>query len=232
MRTLELDRSIVYFWADLVFLEAALLAREATRHLAAPITAHLATFPQVFQVGLDGERTALQASAVAAVADGELDSLLRLSHSNALDEVTQDRKAPFFVLLFPEHIGHLVRHALEKQVAVVEGIVGKLASSLVPETFRTRWKDRLTAAIDVGRAALGKRREAAFTRTEARLTVREWKDEANALRLSVWAELLKIAAAERTGKGWPEQFFLPRANRPRAEADELEESGPNEQPEL
>ena len=229
MRVLDGDRAILYFWADLVFLEAALLARDTTRHLAAPITAHLATFPAVFQTGLEGERRVLQAAALAVVADGDLDAVLRLAHSNALDEVTQDRKAPFFVLLFPDHISNLVRHAIERQVAVVEGVVGKLASSLVPEAYRARWLGRLTAAVEVGKAALIGRREAAFARSETRLTVQGWKEEANALRLSVWTELVKLGPNTREAKDWAEQFFLRKATRSRGETTEIE---PGESPEL
>jgi hypothetical protein len=222
VRILELDRAVLYFWADLVFLEAALLAREGTRHLAAPITAHLATFPQIFQTGLEGERQVLQAAALAAVADGDLDDVLRLAHSNALDEVTQDRKAPFFVLLFPEHIGNLVRHALAAQVAVVEGFIGRLASSLVPEAYRTRWQVRLNTALEAGKAALGVRRQAAFAQAETRLTVQGWKEEANALRRTVWADLLKLGANRRDGKEWSEQFFLRRTTKRKAEEGETE----------
>jgi hypothetical protein len=61
-------------------------------------------------------------------------------------------------------------------------------------------------------------------RVEGRLDIRTWKEEANAARLTVYGQLLTMAAKNGRGKAWAEGFF-PRVS---AVAAEEEDAGASE----
>jgi hypothetical protein len=84
MRVIPLNRSILVFWEQLVFLEAALLAQEDTKDIAAIITPVLDEFPATLKLDLDTRRTVIQTSARAFVADAALDEGLRGLFSRVL----------------------------------------------------------------------------------------------------------------------------------------------------
>ncbi len=204
MRVLRGGSSVFVFWEDLVYLEASLLASAEAAHLAGLVTAVLATFPGLLQADLDSRRMMVQAEARVAMADAQLDRGLRDTHSDTLHEVRQDRKAAAFTTLFSEDIGSTVKHALARQVEVAATLVEKLVLNLFTPAFREKHQTSLGGLIAAGRTALAGRREARLQRAGINLTVEEWKAEANAVRLGVYAELLKLK-----GKDFAEQFFRP-----------------------
>jgi hypothetical protein len=228
MRALPLDRSQVTFWDDLVFLEAALLAGPGTALLAARVGEHLERHDVVAAAYKAGRRALLQASARARMADEALDDELRTLHSAALHATRQDHTAPAYVTLFPDGLSWLLRHGLEQQVALAAGIVDRLGLRLYDEAFRAAHVPALEAAIAAGREALEARRRAETRRESARLEVQAWKEEANALRLGVFSELLAVAARERRGRAWAEAFFMPVAGRRRAAGEDAEPAADEE----
>lgn len=209
MRVLEKGQSHFVYWEDLVYLEAALLAVATTGELAALVTAVLAAFPEVLQSDLDSRRALVVAEAVVAVADAGLDEGLRDVHADTLHDARQDRTAPTVKTLYPENIARTVKHALARQVEVAEVLVGKLVLSLFSEEFRNRARGRLVGLIETGKAALSGRREAVGKRAQVRLTIDEWKEEANAIRLSVYAGLIELGTQQKkaSAKDFADSFF-------------------------
>jgi membrane-bound ClpP family serine protease len=58
------------------------------------------------------------------------------------------------------------------------------------------------------------------------IDVRTWKEEANAVRLSIYAALLSLAAQHGRGKSWAESFFKKKsAANERDDDDEPVDSG-------
>lgn len=219
MRTIPLSSSILVYWQNLVFLEAALLADEETKALAALVTPVLDEFPTILQLELDTRRGVVQASARAYVADADIDQVIRGLFSAVLNLVGQNRKRAEFTTLFSSHIGDIIRHALRKQIDVALDLVDKLALKLYPDDLRTTQTKALNAAVKRGKEILDEVRKAETARVEGRLDVRAWKEEANALRLSVYGQLLTLAARSNRGKPWAEGFF-PRTAAPAEDADE------------
>lgn len=207
MRTIQRSSSVLRFWQDLVFLHAGLAADDGTTHLAALVKPVLDEFPAILQRDLDTRRAVIEASAHAYVADAGIDDAIRGLFSSVLALVQQNRKRQEFTTLFSTHIGEYVRHALRKQLDVAKDLTGKLALKLYPDDLRTTQTKRLNATVKRGAAALEDTRKAELQRVEGRLDIATWKDEANAVRLSVYGQLLALAAKNGRGKTWAEGFF-------------------------
>jgi hypothetical protein len=207
MRTVPLSRSVLAFWQDLIFLEAALLADEETRELAAPVTAHINLFMPTLQREVDTLRAVIQSNARLSVTDARLDLGIRGLFSSTLHLVNQSRKHPAFTSLFSTHIGAVVRHALKRQVEVARELIDKLALPHYTPEFRAAQTAALQPLIERGAEVLEAQRQAELARTTGRIDVRAWKEEANAVRLSVYGSLIALAAQNGRSKAWPEAFF-------------------------
>ncbi len=72
-----------------------------------------------------------------------------------------------------------------------------------------RFVEPLTTAVDAAARALQRRIEVWSARSGVRLDVEDWKQGTNALRMSIYGELVKIAAANGYGRNWAETFFRP-----------------------
>jgi hypothetical protein len=212
MRTIPLTRSILTFWEDLVFLEAALLADDDTKDLAASVTELLESFPGILKSELDSRRAVLQAFARSAVADTLLDTAIRKVFSAVLHLVSQNRKRAEFTTLFKTHIGNVVRYALKRQLEVADELVTKLALAIYPVSFRDEQKSVLAPVIDKGKAVLADQTKAELGRVEGRIAVRAWKEDVNGVRLSVQGQLTTLAGKTGRGKDWVETFFLKRTD--------------------
>ncbi len=219
MRSIRPSSSILVFWHDLVFLEAALLAEEETKALAAVITPVLDEFPSILQRDLDTRRAVIQASARSFVADAALDQVIRRLFSAVLSLVEQNRQRQEFTTLFPSHIGNVVRHALRKQIDVARDLVQRLALKLYGDDLRVPQTKALNAVIKRGTAVLEEVNKAEIDRVAGRIDIRAWKDEANAARLHAYGQLLAIGAKSGRGKQWAEGFF------PRVSAVVADEGG-------
>lgn len=226
MRAIPLSRSILVFWEDLTFLEAALLADDETRALAAPVTPVIDVFSQILQRELDTRRTQIQSSARASVADARIDFGIRGLFSSTLHLVGQNRKHPAFTALFSTHIGDVVRHALGRQVEIARDLLGKLTLPHYSEEFRAAQTAALQPLVARGAEVLEERRQSELARTTGRLDVRAWKEEANAVRLSVYAALLSLAAQTGRSKAWAGAFFQSKSASPAGDAgDDAPASG-------
>jgi hypothetical protein len=75
-----------------------------------------------------------------------------------------------------------------------------------PET--APFADRIQTVLDAGRVALDERVAAAAARANHRVNaIRGFFDEANALRLTTFAQLLTLSASTGKSKSWPKRFF-------------------------
>jgi hypothetical protein len=146
--------------------------------------------------------------AEAVIADVVLDEGLRDLNSALLAEVRQDRKAALFVAVLGEGpFSKRLRYALERQLKEARGIVTNLGLNLVPAGLRDRFVPALQAHIDAGQAVLERRASAHAARTQARLDIEAWKQDANAIRRGVYGELVKLAADQGHDAHWPDAFF-------------------------
>jgi ABC-type arginine transport system ATPase subunit len=208
MRRIDPSRSVLVYWADLTYHEAALLADDDAKHLAQPVAIALDEFNTVLKLDLDTRRSVLKANAKASVADVHLDEGIRKLHSATLFLVNQVRKQPEFKSLFSETIDKVVRYALKRQVEVADKLIETLGLKIYSDEFRNAHVGGLQTLVTSGRAVLGEVRTAELGRTEARLDIRAWKDDVNAIRLANYGALVAIAAKSGRTKDWADAFFL------------------------
>lgn len=224
MRTIPLTHSLLQHWEQLTYLEAALLAHPEAAPLAQPVTETLESFPAIRDLDLQTRRTIVQARAHGSVADAGLDEALREVHSNTLHLTRQDRSAKHYRSLFPNALAAHIRHALARQVEVTRETRAQLQLSLYEQEFRAEQEALLDPALEAGEGALEERKSAEFARVEGRMAVDAWKEEVNAVRLSVYAQLLTLAAKARRKRSWANSFFPTPPRRSSARAfEELEQ---------
>lgn len=228
MRRIDPSRAILVYWANLTFHEAAVLADDTTKHLAPPVTKALADFTTIFQLDLDSRREVLKTQAKSGMVDVNLDERIRKLHSATLFLVDQVRKRPEFTSLFSETIDKVVRFALKRQVEVAEKLVDTLGLKLYSDEFRNAHLGPLQALIGGARTVLGEVRNAEIARTEARLDIRAWKDDVNAILLANYGELTTLGAKAGRSRDWADAFFM--SNKRLDNDDEIEEQPPENAP--
>ena len=227
MRALPTSRSLLHFWEQAVFLEAALLADPETKHLAPPVTETLDDFSALLQKDLTARRVLVQAYAHGSVADADLDTGIRRVFSSTLHLTGQDRKRTEFTSLFGSSIAAIVRHALRKQLEVTKDLLRRLSTlSVFPDSFKNDATAILSPLVAAGDAAVEEQKQAEVARIATRLDVTAWKEEVNALRLSVYAQLLSIASKTGRKRSWAEAFFPSQAGRAVPSGEEPED-GPS-----
>lgn len=208
MKQLATSSSVFVYWEDLCYLESSLMALPETKVLAASVTDHLTEFDGLLGQDLSTRRHVVRQQAEAVIADVVLDEGLRDLNSALLAEVRQDRKAALFVAVLGEGpFSKRLRYALERQLKEARGIVTNLGLNLVPAGLRDRFVPALQAQIDAGQAVLDRRASAHAARTQARLDIEAWKQDANAIRRGVYGELVKLAADQGHDASWPDAFF-------------------------
>jgi hypothetical protein len=212
MRKIPLHASLLVFWQNLVFLEGTLLAHPETKDLAEPVTKPLDEFTTILKLDLDTRRGVLQGQAKGVIADGFIDEALRTLFSATLHLVNQNRKQPEFTTLFWSHIGDVVRYALKRQVEVAVDIVRKLGMNLYSKAFRDEHTAALEPRVAGGQAVLEEQRKAELARTEARFEIRAWKEDVNAVCMSIHGDLMKIASKTKRNKEWVESFFFKKSS--------------------
>lgn len=222
MRAIGMGSSIFVYWSALVYVEAALLADDATKDLAAPITETLDDFAKLLQLDLETQRGKIRAAARSAVADGQIDTGIRALFSSVLHLVGQDRKRPELKTLFPTTIGDAVRFALRKQIDVAAGLVEKLKFKYYPDALRDEHTKSLNSSIKHGRAVVKELVDAEIARGHARIDIQEWKTEANKTLRSVYGQLVDLGAQNGRSPKWADMFF------PKNPATVADEEDPSE----
>jgi hypothetical protein len=207
MRKLALAASLLTFLDELEYSEAALSADSDASELAAGFNEEIAAWSEQFATERASRRDVTRAEAVVAVRDGQIDRLTQRFAGQVLVEAGGDRKALLFKRFFPVPASEFIRIALRKQaertrdVLVVE--LGKVDKKSLLRPYLAQFEAAVSAtfaALDVRASARGKRGSASHDTDE-------WKEGVNSLRLTTYAELLKIAAEKGYPRAWAETFF-------------------------
>lgn len=204
MRKLVLTRGLVHFLDEIEFSDAGLSADPDAAPLAIPFQDAIGEWETIFKKERLARRTVTRAEAIVAVRNERLDATTMqfgaLARAVALDVL--DR-------CFAMAPGKFVRRNLRKQCETTQTVivpeVAKLGADHPLKPFGARFVAMASAAL----TALDDRAQAMGNRHSSANDVLEWKEGINALRLTTYAELLKIAADKGLPKSWAESFFRP-----------------------
>ena len=107
-----------------------------------------------------------------------------------------------------------MRQPLRKQCETTLNVVIAELDKLDPKHALRAFTSPLSTLAKAALKALDVRNKAKAERTMSSNDVDEWKEGVNALRLTTYAELLKIAAEKGYGRAWADSFFPVDASAP------------------
>ncbi len=207
MRKLALAASLLTFLDELEYTEAGLAADPATSELAAAFGEEIAAWAEQFTAERSSRRAVTRAEAVVAVRDGEIDRLTQRFAGQVLVEANGDRKSAAFKRFFPIPASELIRIALRKQCERTRDVVIAQLGKVDKTSLLRPYLPQFEAAVSSTFAALDVRATARGARGSASYATDEWKEGVNSLRLTTYAELLRIAAEKGYPRAWAETFF-------------------------
>lgn len=103
--------------------------------------------------------------------------------------------------------GQFVRRGLRVQCETTRDVILPELGRLDAGHMLKPYAPELDASVNGALAALDARARAKGARQVVANEIEEWKEGVNALRVTTYAELLKIAATRKYPKSWAESFF-------------------------
>jgi hypothetical protein len=204
MRRIPLSTSLLNYLDELEYTEAALSADPDAADLAAAFEEEIAGWDKAFKQERAARRDVTRAEAVVAVRNGQLDALtMRFAANVKASDPTGSLLGRFFSTAPSRFIRKGLRDQSDKTLHGIVPEIGKLDAKHVLRSFGKLFDGAAKAAI----AALDLRNQAKGSRQSASNDVDEWKEGVNQLRMTTYAELLKIAVAKGYPKTWPDTFF-------------------------
>lgn len=224
MKVIELDRSLETYYDELVYTEAGLSAQDLTKSLAALFQSAIEKLLEKITMERAARRDVLRANAMVKIADFELDNVTMRFGQALLVETNRNRESLMFRRFFPNTPSELIRTSLRDQAQLTLSTIIPELDKLEAASMLKPYKELMQSAAEKVMTVLTTREQATATRALVGHDVLEWKEGCNALRLSVYAELLKIAAEKGYSKSWANSFFKVDARSSEAEKeDEAEE---------
>lgn len=202
MRKIPLSHGLITYLEEIEHTEAALLADDDAKVLAAAFSSAIQDWDGIFKTERSTRREIIRAEAIVAVRNEQLDTAtMQFSRAaRALAPGLLDRA-------FNIAPGRFIRTALRKQaertVNVIAVEIGKLDAQNPVASFGPRLDALAKAAI----TALDGRAQAKGAAATGGNDVDEWKEGINSLRLLTWTELIKIADSKGYPRSWAEAFF-------------------------
>lgn len=202
MRKIPLSNGLLYFLEEIEYSEAALLADDDAKALAAAFTEAITEWDGMFKTERAARREVIRAEAVVAIRNEQLDAT-----TITFAKTARGLAPEVLVKVFNVAPGRFIRRALRAQsehtINVIAVEIGKLAPENAVFAFGAKLKTLAEAALD----ALGNRAKVKGITATTGNDVDEWKEGINSLRLHTWTELLKTADAKGYPKSWAEAFF-------------------------
>lgn len=207
MRKLALGRSLLYFLEEIEYSEAALAADPDATAFSPEFVDAIEEWQVLFKRDRAAKRDVVRAEAQVAVRNQQIDRLtIRFAATTrALAPAVMDK-------VFKVAPNVFVRSNLRKQCEKTKSVIVPFVASLEAEHPLKSFASQLDNAAGAAITALDHR---VARKGDAQLIgndVVEWKEGINALRMTTYAELLKVAAAKGYPKSWVESFFRAEGN--------------------
>jgi hypothetical protein len=203
MRKIPLSYGLVTYLDDLEYTEAGLAADPDASSLAEPFKEAIEEWETFFKKERSARREVTRAEAVVAVRNERLD-VLTTRFAAAARGLAVEMVGKLFGDTTP---GQFVRKGLRAQCEKTRDVIlpelGKLDEAHGLKPFAAQ----LDAGVGGALSALDGRAKAKGSRQVVANDTDEWKEGVNALRTTTYAELLKIATANKYPKSWVESFF-------------------------
>lgn len=211
--------------AEVLYTFAVLEAAGSHDKLKRAITLQLDRWNTLEKARRAAEDGVVTANACVAWADHVLDNAVRGFANEVLHDVGGDATKRNFTAFFPEPPSEVIRMGLEAEVDRCERFA-VVAEKVPLSKAATAKLAAVTAAMEAGKAALARRRDAYNAQAQASLDVASWKESANATRVSVFVQLQAWALEHEEERAYADRFFPVRtATRRKGAKDEGEGGG-------
>jgi hypothetical protein len=202
MRRISVSHGLVYFLEELEHTEAALSADEDAKVFAPPFLQALDEWDVEFKKERLSRRDVIRANAIVAVRNEQLDATT-MQFATAARALAAGLLERCFRTTPGQFVRMKLRDQAEKTQSVILVEVGKLDPGSPLQAFAPKLAKLASGSIQ----ALDDRSKARGAQATIGNDVDEWKEGINSLRLTTYAELLKMADAKGYPKSWVESFF-------------------------
>lgn len=212
--------------SEVLYTFAVLEASGSHDKLKRALTLQLDRWNTIEKARRAAEDGVVTANACVAWADHILDATVRGFANEALHDAGGDATKRGFVAFFPEPPSEVIRMGLETEIDRCERFA-VVAEKVPLSKAATAKLAAVTAAMDAGKTALARRRDAYNTQAQASLDIAGWKESANATRVSAFVQLQAWALEHEEERVYADRFFPARtaANRRKGAKDEGDGGG-------
>jgi hypothetical protein len=195
---------------DVRYTVTSLATRRKHEQLVKPLAALLTRWSAVEDERREAEDALVDANAVVASLDEELDEAVFRLVSRLLFEVDHNAQHPTFLAYFPEPPSEVIRLGLESEITRTKELFAVAEQKSASPELRAI----LEVIADLhrrGEEALAQREQAFIRLSRAELHIQDWKESANAARRSVANVLEGFAMKNHLPRGYADGFFPPSA---------------------
>ena len=202
MRRIAARRSLMHFLEEIEYSEAALSADPDAAFLALPFQNALAEWETHFKSERAARRAVVRTSAIVGVRNERID-VTTIQFAAVARSTSPDVLDRCFTMAPGKFVRGNLRKQCETTKIVIVPEIGKLAVDHPCKAFGAQLDACASSAV----TALDDRAQAMGSRQSVTNDVLEWKEGINALRITTYAELTKVAVTKGLPKSWVESFF-------------------------
>lgn len=209
MNLIHDGRPLDVFWGELFYLNARLKSNPKTVGLALPVEEQLATYDDLLREDRSVRGMVIMSEVQAKAAEDNIKSEVLDLYMLVLAEVKKNRKDERYTKLIKVNESVFVRYNFSAKKEEVMRMKSVLKQTIYDDAFRDRVLVILDRILSEVEGAMAAELDAEEKRAQHRVDVKKWKDQANAVRLHVYAELIQIGGDD--AKSWARGFFPKKA---------------------
>ena len=210
MKKHRTNRSLPHYHSELAYTAAALGADPNAVTLSPLCGQLIAEWFQVEKTIRDANLEVVRAKAVVRVKNQILDRTTRKFAGILLAEASHDRDSSLFRRFF-RVAPHIQRNQpLSKQIGHTQHVLVREIEKLDENHVLKPYGGMLRGTASEADAALKNLESAKAACLAVSRDVETWKEKVNAARLSIYGDLLKLAAENQYPRKWADTFFRTR----------------------
>lgn len=208
------------YWADIVFVNARLIAEPSVKHLAVKLEPHLTNYDDMASADREIRRRKILLRAQKATAVVRVEGHADEVYAATLYEVKNKKRDARFKDLCTMSMSSFRKLTLSAQKEEFIQMKMVLKKPQYSDSFRdaqNRVIDQAIAEIDIILAAEKELEEVEMFHEVA---VQAWKEAVNNVRYEVYGDLLKENGQDITATTWARTFFMPPKTTKKLSAEE------------
>lgn len=196
--------------AEILYTVSVLGASKRHDKILHAVKVHLDRWGPLEAQRREADDAIVMANAAVAWADHDLDAAVRAFANEVLHESGHNTSHRTYVSFFPEPPNEIIRLGLESEIARCERF-DVVASRIELSKASAAKLAAVNVAIEAGKVALKKRRDAFMAQAQCSLDITSWKEAANNARVSCHLQLQAWGLDNNDERAYAERFFPARS---------------------